>query len=394
VVQPYQLVIDLGTCHTVAVVRRDGQAPRPLVFDGSPLLPSGVYRDVTGALSVGRDAERLSLVTPSRFEPYPKRCVDDGAVLLGDAPTPVVELLAALLRRVVAEASSDGAPRMVTLTCPADWGPQRREILRAAARAAGLPQVRMVDEPVAAATYCAEVLGQPVPVGRCLLVFDFGGGTLDVTVVRRDPDGMRVLSVGGLDDLGGVDVDAALVGHLGQLVALRQPDVWRRLVNPQTTAEQRDRRAFWSEVRAAKEMLSRAPSAPVQIPGSEDAIHLTREELERVAGPLVDRAVDETRRVLDRATLPPGALAGILLVGGSSRIPLVASRLHARFQVPPTVPEQPELPVAYGGLLVGWPTRTGPTSPASGPVSTSPPSGECRSRRSRSPSRSTWPGPT
>ncbi len=367
-VQPYQLVIDLGTCHTVAVVRREGQAPRPLLFDGSPLLPSGVYRDPTGALAVGRDAERLSQLDPSRFEPYPKRCVDDGAVLLGDRPTPVVELLAALLRRVVAETSSEGTPPAVTLTCPADWGPQRRDVLRAAARAAGLPEVRLVDEPIAAATYCAEVLGQPIPVGRCLLVFDFGGGTLDVTVVRRDPAGLRVLSVGGLDDLGGVDVDAALVGHLGQLVALRQPDAWQRLVNARTAGEQRDRRTFWTEVRAAKEMLSRAPSAPIQIPGSDDAIHLTREELERVAGPLVDRAVDETRRVLDRAVLPPGTLAGILLVGGSSRIPLVASRLHARFQVAPTVPEQPELPVAYGGLLVVPPARSGPISPAAGPT--------------------------
>src|SRR6266508_4433312 len=363
--QPYQLVIDLGTCHTVAVVQREGQAPRPLLFDGSPLLPSGVYRDPGGTLAVGRDAERLSHLDPSRFEPYPKRCVDDGAVLLGDAPTPVVELLAALLRRVVGEASPDGTPRLVTLTCPADWGPQRRDILRTAARAAGLRDVRLVDEPVAAATYCAEVLGQPVPVGRSLLVFDFGGGTLDVTVVRRDPDGMRVLAVGGLDDLGGVDVDAALVGHLGQLVALRHPEVWRRLVDPHGTGEQRHRRTFWTEVRAAKEMLARAPSAPVQIPGTDDALHLTREELERVAGPLIDRAVDETRRVLDRAHLPPGVLAGILLVGGSSRVPLVASRLHARFQVAPTVPEQPELPVAFGGLLVGG---SRPTSPAAGPT--------------------------
>src|SRR5207245_2381226 len=106
------------------------------------------------------------------------------------------------------------------------------------------------------------------PIGRSLLVFDFGGGTLDVTVVRRDPDGLRVLAVGGLDDLGGVDIDAALVGHLGQLVALRQPQLWRRLVAPQSTGERRDRRTFWNEVRVAKEMLWRAPSVPVQIPGS------------------------------------------------------------------------------------------------------------------------------
>src|SRR5439155_445641 len=285
-----------------------------------------------------RDAERLSQLDPSRFEPYPKRCVDDGTVLLGDGPTPVVELLAALLRRVVAETSSEGLPRAVTLTCPADWGPQRRDVLRAAARAAGLAEVRLLDEPIAAATYCAEVLGQPIPPGGCLLVFDFGGGTLDVTVVRRDPDGLRVLSVGGLDDLGGVDVDAALVGHLGQLVALRQPQAWQRLVHPGTPAEQRDRRAFWAEVKAAKEMLSRAPAAPVQVPGTDDAIHLTREELERVAGPLVDRAVDETRRVLDRAQLPPGALAGILLVGGA-RARLLQARRQVR--VPADLPHPP-----------------------------------------------------
>src|SRR5256885_12682498 len=123
--QPYQLVIDLGTCHTVAVVRRDGQAPRPLLFDGSPLLPSGVYRDERGTLSVGRDAERLSQLDPTRFEPYPKRTVDDGVVLLGDGPTPVVEMFAALLRRELTE-TTEGTPKQVTLTCPSDWGPQRR----------------------------------------------------------------------------------------------------------------------------------------------------------------------------------------------------------------------------------------------------------------------------
>jgi hypothetical protein len=368
-------------------------------------MHSGVYRDPGGWLAVGRDAERYSLLDPARYEPYPKRCVDDGGVFLGDAEIPVSELFAALLRRVAAEAglasqsgppthptqpsfaglpsstTGGGAIANVTLTCPADWGIRRREVLREAARSAGLGEVQMVEEPVAAATYCAEVLRQPVPLNACLLIFDFGGGTLDVTVVRREQAGWRVLSVGGLDDLGGVDVDAALVGHLGQLVAMRDPGAWRRLVDPHGTGEQRDRRAFWAEVRAAKEMLSRSASAPVQVPGSEDALHLTREELDRVAGPLVDRAVDETRRVVDRAGLPPGALAGILLVGGSSRIPLVASRLHARFGVAPTVPERPELPVALGaGLLVAPPVpappyaavRPLPGPPIPGPLSGSP----------------------
>jgi actin-like ATPase involved in cell morphogenesis len=359
----HRLAIDLGTCHTVAVVRRGEEAPRPLLFDGSPLLSSGVYADSSGALTVGRDAERLSQGDPSRFEPYPKRRVDEGSVLLGETETPVVELLAALLRRVVAEAMQSGINPVgaTVLTCPADWGGQRRNVLLAAARSANLGPVELVDEPIAAATYCVRVLGQQIAPLECLAVFDFGGGTLDVSVVRRELDGLRVLAVGGLDDLGGVDIDAALVGHLGQLIELRTPAIWQRLSTPVGAGAQRDRRVFWSEVRGAKEMLSRASSAPVHVPGTEEALHLTREELERVAGPLIDRAVDETRRVLQRAGVGTAQLAGIFLVGGSSRIPLVSSRLHARFHRAPTVPEQPELPVAYGGMIAA--AGTAPTVP-------------------------------
>ena len=345
-----RLSIDLGTSHTVAVVRRDGQPVRALVFDGSPLLPSGVYADPAGTLHTGRDAQRLAQLEPGRFEPQPKRRVDEGRVLLGDRELEVADLLAAVLRRVAAEAALAGVPAAggAVLTCPADWGNPRRAVLLEAARRAGLGDVTLVPEPVAAAAYCTAVVGQELPVGRSLAVFDFGAGTLDVTVVRRDPHGYVVLATGGLDDLGGLDVDEALAGHLGHLIELRDPALWRRLSRPADAEQARQRHAFLTEVRAAKEMLSRASSAPVSVPGRPDALHLTRDELERVAGPLLSRAVDETRRVVERA----GPIAQILLVGGSSRIPLVAARLHARFGVTPTMPEQPELPVAHGGLLV------------------------------------------
>ncbi|MER7005533.1 Hsp70 family protein [Dactylosporangium sp. NPDC000555] len=349
----HRLAIDLGTCHTVAVVHRGEEAPRALLFDGSPVMPSGIYADEQGRLTVGRDAERRSQLAPERFEPYPKRSVDAGSVLLGQAEVTVVEMLASLLRRAAEESLQAGVNPVgsTVLTCPADWGGQRRGVLLEAARAANLGPVVLVDEPIAAATYCLRVLGHQVAPLQSLAVFDFGGGTLDVSVVRREFDGLRVLGLGGLDDLGGVDIDAALVGHLGQLIHLRNPELWQRLSNPDSTAAHRDRRELWSEVRAAKEMLSRSASAPVHLPGTDEALHLTREELDRVAGPLIDRAVDETRRVLERAGVDVRQLAGIFLVGGSSRIPLVASRLHTRFGVAPVVPEQPELPVAYGGML-------------------------------------------
>ncbi|BCB90644.1 Hsp70 family protein [Phytohabitans suffuscus] len=372
-----RLAVDLGTTHTVAVVRRGGQEPRALLFDGTPLLSSGVFVDASGAPHTGRDGTRLGVASPERFEPHPKRRVDEGTVLLGEHEVPVEQLLAASLRRVADEArtaglSPDGA---TVLTCPADWGQPRRNVLRAAAWRAGLGQVTLLDEPIAAATYCVQVLGQQVPPGGCLGVFDFGGGTFDVAVVRREPHGLRVLATGGLDDLGGLDVDSALVAHLGQLVAVRDPQLWRRLEQPADAEQRRERQAFWSEVRAAKEMLSRASTAPVHVPGRGEPMHLTRDELDRVGGPLVARAVDETRRVLQRAGVEPGQLAGLLLVGGSSRMPLVASRLHARLGVAPSVPEQPELPVAYGALvhaMAAAPVTAagaagGPAFPVSGP---------------------------
>ncbi|WJK38953.1 Hsp70 family protein [Solwaraspora sp. WMMA2056] len=384
---PVRLAVDLGTTHTVATVRRGDEPPRTLLFDGSPLLASGVFVDAVGTIHTGRDAQRLAAGEPQRFEPHPKRHIDDGAVLLGDRELPVAQLLAASLRRVAGEAALAGVhPAGATvLTCPADWGTPRRDLLRAAADAAGLGPVRLLDEPIAAATYCVRVLGQQVPPGGALAVFDFGGGTLDVAVVRNEPagagraGGLRVLATGGLDDLGGLDVDNALVAHLGQLVATRDQQLWARLDRPVTAADRRDRHAFWAEVRAAKEMLSRTSVAPVTVPGRDDPMHLTREELDRIAGPLVDRAVDETRRVLQLAGVAPTDLAGLLLVGGASRMPLVASRLHARLGVAASVPEQPELPVAYGALHHD-PATSGPApstatpyaAPSTGAAPTSP----------------------
>jgi len=346
-----RLAVDLGTSHTVAVIERAGQPARPLLFDGSPVLPSGVFAAGDGAIHTGRDAERLAQIEPHRFEPHPKQRVDEGTILLGDAEYPVAVLLAAILGRVLQEAGLAHGSTVV-LTCPADWGRVRRAVLIEAARRAGIADPVLVDEPVAAAAYCTRVLGSHVPAGQSLLVFDFGGGTLDLALVRLDPAGTRVTGVGGLQNLGGLDVDSALVGHLGQLLGAHDPALWHRLQHPAGPADLRDRRAFWDEVRVAKEMLSRTTRAPVPVPGGGPPLHLTREEVERLAGPLIDRAVDETRRLLDGVSRQTGgvSLAGILLVGGSSRIPLVATRLHGRFGVGPMVPEQPELPVALGAL--------------------------------------------
>jgi outer membrane protein assembly factor BamB/actin-like ATPase involved in cell morphogenesis len=356
----FVLSVDLGTSHTVAVLRGPDGRTRALLFDGQPLLPSAVFLDDSGLLQVGRDALRLARVDPSRLEPSPKRRIDEGTVLLGGAEIEVVDLLAAVLARVAAAAvEAAGHLPPAVLTHPAAWGPPRRSLLIEAATRAGWPRPRLVPEPVAAARYFAEVLRRPVPVGSAVAVFDFGGGTLDVAVVRNTGSGFAVIAVGGADDLGGLDLDAALVDHLGDTLGRSAPDSWERLHNPRSARDRRDRRFFWEDVRGSKEMLSRTTLTPVPVPGSDTAIHVTRDELEQVVRPLLTRAVAAAREVLRNADVPPDRMAGLFLVGGSSRVPMVARMLHSELGVAPTVLEQPEIPVAEGALAeLPVPTRS------------------------------------
>ncbi|MEU7865324.1 Hsp70 family protein [Dactylosporangium sp. NPDC049140] len=349
--QGFAIGVDLGTSNTVAVVRHPDGRTRPLLVDGAPIMPSGVYVDEHGRIHVGRDAYRMAGLDPSRFEPNPKRRIDEPTVLLGDREIATVDLLAAILAAVArAAVEAVGFLPAAVLTYPAAWGTRRRDTLADAARRAGWPPVRLVPEPVAAARYFADVLRRPVAVGSSLAVFDFGGGTLDIAVVRNDNGRFSVIGSGGIEDLGGLDVDAAIVEHLGAVINQTAPQAWTALRNPASTTQRRDRRLFWDDIRGAKEMLSRATVAPITIPGQDQALHLTREELERVTEPLIRRAVWETGKVIHNAGLRPDQLAGLFLVGGSSRLPLAARLLHAELGIAPTVLEQPELPVAEGAL--------------------------------------------
>ncbi len=349
----HALGIDFGTSNTVAVARwPDGRA-RPILVDGSPLLPSAVYAEPGGELIAGRDAVHSARLDPARFEPNPKRRVDDGLVLLGDHEFPVVELMAAVLSRVAEEwrRAAGPVPTEVTLTCPATWGTTRRSLLVDAADRAGLTDSRLVAEPVAAATYFAEVLGRDVPIGSVVVVHDFGAGTFDASVVARTAEGFEVLAVDGRDDIGGLDVDAAIVEHVGRMLGEDGAATWKRLSEPATLEERRAQRQLWDDVRNAKERLSRYQSADFVLPLLDREIHLTRDELEELARPVLDQTVQVTKRLLRWADLPDGRLAGVFLVGGASRIPLVATLLHRELGEAPVVIEQPELVVAEGSIL-------------------------------------------
>ncbi len=371
----YELGIDYGTSNTVAVLRWPDGRLRPLLFDASPLVPSAVFAAPDGRLVVGRDAERSARLDPARFEPNPKRLVAEGEVLLGDVAVPLVDVIAATLRRLVEEATraAGEAPTATVITYPAAWGALRRSVLAEAAARAGLGAPTLVPEPVAAAAYFTSVLGHRVGTGQVMIVYDLGAGTFDVSAVRRTPDGFEVLAVDGMPDFGGLDLDAIVVRRIGTVIGASAPDVWQRLVTPITSEDQRHFRALWDDARGAKEMLSRQPSAGLHVPLAGRDAMVSREEFEAEAGPALQRTAELTVEVMRQAGVTAETLAGLFLVGGSSRVPMVATTLHRATGVAPTVLEQPEIVVAEGALHA---TTAGRAAAATAsPVST-PPAGQ------------------
>ncbi|MET7398625.1 Hsp70 family protein, partial [Dactylosporangium sp. NPDC005572] len=339
-----RLGVDFGTSTTIGVVRRPDGRVQPLLFDGSPLLPSAVLAGTDGRLHTGRDADHLARSAPERLEPNPKRRIDESRVLLGDAEIDVRDLVAAVLGRIAGEAERVAGPvAEAVLTHPADWGGGRRGRLEEAARRAGLRSVTLVAEPLAAATFFASTHGRELPVGSFLMVYDLGAGTADVTLLRRQPEGFTPVASDGLDELGGLDVDAAIVRHLQGVYG----ELWR---------DPAARRRLWDDVRSAKEMLSRASGTVIMVPSLGREVPLGREELDRLARPVLAPSVAMAHTLLTAAGVGRADMGGLFLVGGSSRMPLVATMLHETLGIAPVVAEQPELVVAEGALRLTDPT--------------------------------------
>ncbi|WP_433087644.1 Hsp70 family protein [Dactylosporangium sp. CA-052675] len=374
----FALAVDYGTSNTVAILRWPDGKTRPLLFDGSPLLPSAVYAMADGHLATGRDAINSAKLDPVRFEPNPKRHVDEPDLLLGDATVPLVAAVAATLARVAAEARQVAGRPVddLAMTYPAEWGSARRAVLTQAASRAGLPPPRLVPEPVAAGLYFTAVLGHRVPPGASVLVYDLGAGTFDASVVRRSASGFETLAYRGLDDVGGVDLDELVVQEIGAVAGASDPGAWARLSHPRTAPDRRAARTLREDARMLKERLSRESSAGLLVPILDRDLHVTRGELEQRARPLIAQTVAVTAATLTASGVPRERVAGLFLVGGSTRMPLVATELHRALGITPTVLDQPELVVAEGALVTDVPARPDPIpspAPVSSPVAPPPP---------------------
>ncbi|WP_410618102.1 Hsp70 family protein [Amycolatopsis sp. cmx-8-4] len=341
------LSIDFGTSSTVGVLSAFGRGPRAIEVDGSVTMSSAVFLNDDGLLIVGQDAERGARLDPSRFEANPKRRIDEGVLQLGGTTVRITDAFAAVLRRMGEEAGRQlgRLPGQTRISHPAGWGATRQETLRTAAADAGLVDVRLIPEPVAAAAHYGSLGNRGTgPIG----VYDLGAGTFDCAVVGMSAQGFAVLAEDGLPDLGSLDIDQALLVHIGRSVSHADPAQWQRLLRPQTTADRRLRRALLQDVRDAKESLSRHPQTDVPMPEPFGDVLVSREELEALVRPSLLRSAELLAATIHRAGLNPGQLAGVYLVGGPSRMPLLAGLLGRQLGIVPTTQDQPETAVAFG----------------------------------------------
>ncbi len=327
----WSLAIDFGTTTTVAAID-DGKTTRLADFGASTRMPSGVFVEPGPSLVAGVVAANRGGADQARYVRTPKRNIGDTHVVVGGQEIPVVDLIAAVLGAAAGQAirqAGKGRPSRIVLTHPALWGKAERDVLTAAANAAGLGDVDLVLEPVAAG-YETDLGGDP---GSLIAVYDLGGGTFDAAVLRRGDDRRSWAAVGapgGLDQVGGESFDAAINQHLLGRVRESNPETADSLEHPSTPGQRGLARTWWRDLRAMKEDLSETASGRIAVPGTDQAVLLTREELEELVASDVERTVDELDRTIRRA-VGEGAVSLIVLSGDTSKMPLVDRLVGARF---------------------------------------------------------------
>jgi len=368
--QPKRVVIgiDLGTTNSLPAIWRDGR-PEVLRIDGeAALIPSVVHVKDDGTAIVGRSARARSLDDPAhtvhsikRFMgrslseiddvdiqrlPYRVSETDRGLVQIevrGKTFTPQ-ELSALVLREVAAQASvaMNGAEVVsAVITVPAYFDDAQRQATRDAARLAGIEVLRIVNEPTAASL----AYGLDQRKEGTVAVFDLGGGTFDVSILSIEEGVFEVLSTNGDTQLGGDDLDALLMD-------LVRGDVEAAGAGDEVFADPAYRQAARLSAEKCKIALSSRPEADLALSLPDLGVNVrrrvTRDEFEALATPLVERALESCASALKDAELTAEDVDEVVLVGGSTRVPLVRERVAAFFGREPHAGLDPDEVVALG----------------------------------------------
>lgn len=346
--------IDLGTTYSaIARVREDGEPESLLNADGRNITPSVVLLGEDGQVVVGPSFERTSQESPDHIVEAVKRQMGNKnfyVVYQNKKLTP--EFISALiLKKLKQDAEKRIGPiANAVITVPYYFNDVRRKATQDAGRIAGLNVVDIINEPTAATLAYAWKKGE---LGRTdisqepktILVYDLGGGTFDVTVVRYTPTQFRVLATDGDVMLGGIDWTRRIVDHIAEQFLRKFGE------DPRT--DQEAIRNFTLECEDAKRLLSKQNQAPVNVyfKGKTLSLALTRSDFERMTADLLQRTQDTTELVLQQAKVDPKTLTEIVLVGGSTYMPSVERMMKEICDKPPTRDLRPEEAVAQGAAI-------------------------------------------
>lgn len=350
--------IDLGTTNSLVATVRSGTPETLVDSENQHLLPSVVHYSASGETTVGRRAYAQSaddplntLISVKRFMgrgiediktlgsqlPYDMLASDSGMpnfnTVAGEV-SPVAassEILKVLIER--AELALDGQLEGAVITVPAYFDEAQRQATKDAATLAGVKVLRLLNEPTAAAVaYGLDQGGEGV-----IAVYDLGGGTFDISILRLSHGVFEVLATGGDSALGGDDFDRALAQWLGEQVGLGDD------LNPSL------QRQLMMAARSAKESLSGQSQVEISVAGWTG--ELEREQLDRLIDPLIEKTLRACKRSLRDAGLKPEDIANVVMVGGSTRTLRVREKVTEAFGKQPLVDIDPDRVVAIGAAL-------------------------------------------
>jgi molecular chaperone DnaK len=351
------LGIDLGTTYTCVAHLDDTERVSVLPnSEGDLTTPSVVYFEDTGTVTVGKFAKKELDLRPDRVVELIKRHMGEEGytVRIGEQELYPQAISALILRSVVQDALSDlgrpipdeGVLADAVITVPAYFGAAERQATIDAGRMAGLNVLTIINEPTAAAI-AHGLLGTGEE--RVVLVYDLGGGTFDVTIIKVSAEQIRVVATGGDHRLGGADWDERIQDLLAEDFAAQYPQVG----DPREDLDTSSHLGLLSE--EAKMALTRRDSYTVTVSarGERARIDVSRHAVIERTADLVGRTLEHTRHVLEQARAKGVTRVDeLLLVGGMSRSPAIAQRLAEEF---PELPEprltDPDQIVAKGAAL-------------------------------------------
>jgi len=341
------LGIDLGTTNSVvASIDDQGQIVILRNAAGGETTPSAVFFEPDGVV-VGEEALQAATIDPANGVRLIKRHMGtEFPLMLGGQEHTPESISALILRQLVAAVPGGLAARpRAVITVPAYFGLAEREATYQAGGIAGLDVLELLDEPVAAAAH----YGLTAAGERTVLVYDLGGGTFDTTVLQIADGAVTVLATDGHHELGGADVDQRLLDVvLERLEHLIPPEEFDEFAE--------DKRLLGSlvlDIEAAKRDLSSRMSRDVIVRTATGRfpVMLSRADLEAACGDLFDTTADIIERVLVAArSAGAAAIDEVIMVGGSSRIPMLAAQLTSMLGITPRLVE-PDLAVAKGAAL-------------------------------------------